>query len=463
MFLPFIPRHTFHSMLLLLALLLVAVSANAQNAGINREFGIKGIASLRDPVNPNARFLGLAACAVSGNRLNVVAASTLDQLTTFRLMPDGSLDTSFGNNGFVHTVVPPSGEDTAQGACMADGRVLIVRMAPGAGADKNIQMIRLLPTGALDMTFNGTGSLTIDQDAHTAGLGDLEFPLGLNLDSDGSCYVSTRIYLANGQSRPGLIRVSAAGAVAYAHIYESLSGVTPVYATAAGLGPDGRVWLIGGGNPIGTPFNSWFRAELDPASGGVIETHVGTDGNYVVDGGRVLANGVMVIVGKYVPQSQPGGAYQPRLLVFRETGASHVVLPLPFPVNTFEPTLAPFPGHGVAIPIAEGRILFGAPLGAQNGDFELATYAAVVELGADASGDRVDTRFGTNGAIQFAYRTETPCANGAPTLQRPVRFSNWLGRPVLAGIHATTCNVNPRNAFAARLLAPEDLMSNGFE
>jgi hypothetical protein len=436
----------------------------AQNAGILREFGNNGIASLRDPANGNARFLGLGACAGPGNTLNVVAASTLDRLTVFRLLPDGELDTSFGNgSGFVHTLVPPSGEDTAQAACQPDGRILVVRMASGTGTDKNMQLIRLNADGTLDSGFAGTGALTVDQDAHTAGLGDLEFPLGLNLETDGSISVTTRIYMADGQSRPGLVRVSPAGVLAYARVYTALSGVTPVYASAAGLGPDGRLWMVGGGNPTNTPFNSWFRAELDPATGNVIENFVGADGNYVVDGGRVLSSGIMVIVGKYVPQAQPGGAYQPRLLVFRDTGDSHVALPMPFAVNSFEPTLAPFPGHGVAIPIAEGRVLFGAPLGAQNGEYELATYAAVVELGATAAGDRVDTRFGTNGAIQFAYRTAAPCANGSPTLQRPVRFSNWLGRPVLAGIHATTCALNPRNAFASRLMAPGDLMLSGFE
>lgn len=449
---------------LLLAWALLTNSAVAQNAGIQRDFGDNGIASLRDPAQPgNLRYLGLGACAAPGGGLNVVAASALDRLTVFRLRANGELDSSFGTGGIVSTVVPPSGEDTAQAACMADGRMLVVRMAPGAGTDRNVQLIRLQASGQLDTSFAGSGSLVVDHDAHASGLGDLEFPLGLNLETDGSILVSTRIYLSDGQSRPGLVRISAAGALGYARIYTTLAGLSPVYATAAGLGPDGRIWLIGGGNPTGTPFNSWFRAELDPTTGNVLETFVGNDGNYVVDGGRVLSNGAMVVVGKYVPQSQPGGAYQPRLLIFRESGASHVALPLPFAVNSFTPTLAPFPGYGVAIPIAEGRVLFGAPLGAQNGEFELATYAAVVELGATASGDRVDTRFGINGAIQFAYRTATPCTNGSPTLQRPVRFSNWLGRPVLAGIHATTCAPNPRNAFAARLLAPDDLLISGFE
>ncbi len=409
----------------------LALPAAAQNAGINRQFGNNGIASLRDTTQVNSRQLGLAACAAPGGGLNVLAATELNKLTLFRVDVNGDLVRSFGDQGIVNTIVPPSGEDTAQGACMADGRIVVVRMAAGVGEDKNVQLIRVMPDGTLDPSFSQDGSLTLDFDTHVPGLGHLEFPLGLNLDTAAKLYTPT--------------------------------GVTGVYASAAGLGPNGRIWLIGGGNPTGTPFNSWFRSEIDPVTGNLITTFAGADGNYVVDGGRVLASGVMVIAAKYVPQSQPGGAYQPRLLVFRESGANAVILPQPFPINSFEPSLAPFPGHGVAIPIADGRVLQGSPLGAMNQEWERATYAAVIEIGATAAEDRVDTRFGTNGAVQFAYRTQTACANGSPTLQRPVRFSNWLGRPVLAGIHATTCDNNPRNAFAARLLLPTDIFAGSFE
>ncbi|AVP96740.1 hypothetical protein C7S18_05795 [Ahniella affigens] len=448
--------------ILLIALVLASV-ASAQNAGINRAFGTNGIASLRDPANGQARYLGLGACATSGNRLNVVTSSSEQLLTIFRLQPDGTSDTSFGTNGLVNTVVPPSSYDEGKVSCMSDGRMLVVRMVPGAGTDTNVQLLRLNANGTLDTSFASTGILTVDFDEHASGLGDLEFPLGLNLEADGSSLVTGRVYRADGSSRPGLVRVDSNGSVAFVRLYDTLTGVTPVYATSANIGPNGRIWMVGGGNPTSTPFNSWFRTELDVATGNVVQTFVGSDGNYIVDGGRVLPNGIMVVAGKYVPQSQPGGAYQPRLVVFRTTGASVVPLPLPSPVSDFEPTLSPYPGRAIAIPTSDNRVLFGAPIGDQSGNFELATYAAIIELGADSSGDRVDTRFGQNGATQFAYRTATPCANGAPPLQRPVRFSNWLNRPVVAGIHATTCALNPRNAFAARLLAPEDVLSNGFE
>ena len=447
---------------LFLLLVLIAAPLSAQNAGLDRRFGDNGLVSLRDPAQGNARFLGLAACAAPGGQLTVLSASHPQLLTAFRLRWDGSLDQGFADHGIATIAVPESSAETAQGACMADGRIVVVRMAPGAGSDWNVQVLRVLPEGRLDPGFGTGGVVILDHDQHLAGLGDHEYPLGLNLDAEGNVLVSTRLYRSDGQSRPGLASLDAAGALRFVRLYDP-PGITATYATAAGLGPNARLWLVGGGNPSGVPFVSWFRAELDPANGNLLATHVGNEGNYVTDGGRVLPSGVMVVAGKFVPPSEPGGAYRPRLLVFRETGASHVALPLPAAVNNSAPTLAPFPGYGVAIPIAEGRVLQGSPLGGQNQEWELATSAAVVEIGATAALDRVDTRFGQGGATQFAYRTATPCANGSPPLQRPVRFSNWRGRPVLAGIHSTTCALHPRNAYAARLLAPSDVFLDSFE
>lgn len=445
-----------------LSVLLVAASAHAQNTGIDRQFGIDGILSLRDRAQPDARHLGLAACAAPGGGLNVLVATEATILTLFRIRPDGRTDRQFGNDGIVTMTVPASNEDAAQGACMGDGRIVVARHAPGAGSDMNTQLIRVLANGGLDPAFAGVGHVTLDFDQHVAGLADWEFPLGLNLDARGNILVSMRLFTGPATSRPGLASVDESGTLRFARSYD-LPGATGEHASAAGVGPNGRIWLVGSARPNGLPYSTWFRAELDPANGSVLATNVGNDGTYLVDGGRVLANGVMVVAAKYVPQSEPGGPYRPRLLVFREAGTSFVALPAPYPVNNSAPSLSPTQGHGVAIPIADGRVLFGAPLGGNNGEWERATYAAVVELGASAAEDRVDRRFGYGGAVQFAYRTPEPCANGSPTLQRPVRFSNWRGRPVLAGIHATTCANDPRNAFVSTLMLPNDVFSGSFE
>lgn len=185
--------------------------------------------------------------------------------------------------------------------------------------------------------------------------------------------------------------------------------------------------------PTNTAFVTWFKAVVDSITCNLLSTTVGQEGNDIVDGGRVLPSGIMVVAEKFVPQSEPGGPYRPRLLVFHEQGASHVALPLAAPVNApandSAATVSPFPGVGVAIPLTDGRILQGSPMGGQNGGYELATYAAVVELGATAAQDRADTRFGLNRATQFVFRLDPACTLNSPPLQRAVRFSNWLSRP----------------------------------
>lgn len=439
-------------------LLGVSPPLRAQNSGIDRRFGTGGLVSLRDPSQSTFKHIGVAACAAPGGTLNVLAMTKETFLTLFRLRRIGSLDTSFSGDGMATMTVPSSFDDNGLGSCMADGRVVVVRHGPGAGADMNVQIFRVLPDGTLDPSFaGGSGVLTLDMDPYVPALANAEYPIGLNLDAAGNIFISLRLYLPDGQSRPGLARIDTDGGVLFAKMYANVPGITATYATAEGVANDGHIWLVGGGNPTNLPIVSWFKAVIDSLSGDLLHATVGQDGNYIVDGGRVLPSGIMIAAGKFVPQSEPGGPYRPRLLVFREQGTSHVALPLPAPVNDSPATLSPYPGFGVAIPLAGGRILQGSPMGGQTGGYDLATYAAVVELGATAAQDRVNTRFGVNGATQFAFRTDPACALNSPPLQRPTRFSNWLSRPVLAGVHSTTCSANPRNAFAARLLSPEDI------
>ncbi len=450
------------SRILLFVAMLSSVPVYAQNAALDRRFGGDGLVSLREPTASNARNLGLAACAGPGNLLTIVSATAPNQLAMFRLKADGSLDTGFSGDGIAVITVPESSGDIAQGACMADGRIVISRMAPGMGADKNIHVMRVLSSGEFDLSFGDAGTRVLDFDNYEPGLGDMEVSQGLNLIAGDDILVTTRTFVNATDSRAGIARIAANGAIKFARLVTT-TGLTSIYASGAGIGPDGRIWAVGGGNPNGVAYNTWFRVELDANTGAMLETFVGAEGNYVVDSGRVLANGIMVAVGKYVPQAEPGGAYRPRLLVFRETGTSALPLPALIPVNNFAPSLAPYPGHSVVIPTTDGRVLVSAPMGGQNGEFEIATYVAQAELGASAAQDRVDTRFGNGGAYQFAFHAAAPCANSSPPVQRMIRASNWLGAPVLVGIHATSCPPSLNNTMVAKLLTGNDVFLDGLE
>lgn len=77
-----------------------------------------------------------------------------------RYKTDGSLDTSFGNNGIVTTPVG-STYDHAYGVAVqqSDGKIVIVGDS-GNGNDADIALVRYTPTGVLDSSFGGGGKVT---------------------------------------------------------------------------------------------------------------------------------------------------------------------------------------------------------------------------------------------------------------------------------------------------------------
>ena len=107
-----------------------------------------------------------------GDRANAVAAqpdgkivaagvaqtSPIDfDFALVRYNPDGTLDRSFGANGIVTTDLG-SLDDAANGvAVQSDGKIVAVGVS-----GENVAIVRYLPDGALDPTFNGGGTVVSD-------------------------------------------------------------------------------------------------------------------------------------------------------------------------------------------------------------------------------------------------------------------------------------------------------------
>ncbi len=441
-----------------LATFLVCGVAAAQNTGIDHRFGERGISSFGE--TPGAATHAIVSCAGPGNVLSSVTETADSHLTTFRV------DARGGMAGPPHRL-PRANSDVfasgryAHGACMGDGRIVIARTLP-RGGDTNVEVLRLLATGGLDTSFGGgSGSVEIDMDAH-ALLAMHEGVLAVNLEADGGILVSLELEHMAGDWDAGLIRLAANGSVRFASHFHALPGTSDtVRAAAAGLGSDGVVQLVGTGL-VGSSFN-WFHARVDAASGLPVSGTAGNGGERVLaESGRLLADGTMVVAAMYETLIPQDGYLRPRLLVFRPGGASHVDLPMPFAIAGSNTTIST---NGVpsVIPTGDGRLLYAAALSRMPAtDETLATYLAVVELGLEAAGDRVDTRFGVAGRSQFAWRGTPDCA-GAPQGQLPQHITNWRGRAMVTGRHAPTCVQPLRRAFVARVLAAEDLFGNDFE
>lgn len=439
-------------------LFFLSAAAFAQNSGIDRRFGDGGIASISDPQNPDAGAIGFVACGVSPDHVRLVSYRNSTTLVSIRVdaqgLPVGSM--------MPVTVAASASSNVVIGACMGDGRIVVVREVAGTDQDRNIQVLRLRADGTLDPSFgSGSGQVVVDMDAY-AVLGDAERPSGLNLEASGGVLVSLRLDAPGNNTDPGLVRLAADGTVRFARHYPTLPGLTGASAaTAAGLAADGHVWMAGTGEQPG--LTTWFRVRVDAASGQTIDSiSGGADDDVITGSGRMLADGnTMVVVSR---ATQDGLRYRPRLLVIRGSAASHVDLPTPFDIAAAPASMPAYVSGGNAIPTSEGRILLvDALMRLPDLDRDVATYAALVELGPGAGLDRIDPRFGTGGRTQFAWRGSEACAGNVPTWQRALHATNWRGRALLSGWHLRTCTGSEPRPMLARVLNADDVFADGLE
>lgn len=440
----------------LVALLLACGPLAAQNGGIDRRFGDDGIASIGDPQDLDAPAIGIATCATSaGSALLVSELSGPPGLATLRITVDGRPASALTR------IALPAAQRATIAACAADGRIVVARTVLGAGTDTDVQVVRLRTDGSLDPTFGqGTGAVTVDLDDH-AVLGDLERAMSINVEPDGGVLVGLRLDVPGGDSDAGLLRLAPDGALRFARHYPSLPGISGTFAaTAAGLAPDGRVWMVGSSQEPGV--NRWFRASLDAPTGEGIEVLAGAPTPFTfTGGGRVLPDGTLVFAAR---ATSDGLRYLPRLVVLRGNEVSEIDLPAPFDVAGAPGSMHGYLGHGSVIPTGTSGLLYVSPL-TRSPDVldEVATYVAMVQLGENAAQDRVDPRFGIAGRSQFAWRGSEVCAGDAPPRQRPVHATNWRGRPLLTGWHTTTCAGTSPRAMLARILDGEDVFAHDFE
>ncbi|MCA9060056.1 MAG: hypothetical protein KDA85_16225, partial [Planctomycetaceae bacterium] len=105
----------------------------------------------------------IAAHAALQSDGKLVLAVTADNagntdLAVLRFLSNGSLDTTFGGTGIV-TVDATGGQDTATGiAIQPDGRIVVTGYGDNP-AFSDIVVARLMPNGTLDTSFHGTGLL----------------------------------------------------------------------------------------------------------------------------------------------------------------------------------------------------------------------------------------------------------------------------------------------------------------
>lgn len=127
---------------------------------VDASFGSNG--SISFPVGSSDETLYDLALQPDGKIVGaggVVMSSDAD-MVAIRLLPDGGLDSTFGGNGIV-VMDFGHGDDVAQGLVVQpDGKIVLGGFAD-SGNQLEFALLRLLPNGTPDSTFDGDGKATL--------------------------------------------------------------------------------------------------------------------------------------------------------------------------------------------------------------------------------------------------------------------------------------------------------------
>ena len=141
------------------------------------------------------------ALVVGGNYVN--SSATKDRYA-IRLLPNGTLDNSFGTAGAVFLDVGAN-EDLRDVLLQNDGRILLVGHNWIGTTNWYMVITRLMPNGTLDLSYGSSGNVT------SADLGGYLFTQQSCLQTDGKLVVASNYNTAGPISNPRLWRLNTDG------------------------------------------------------------------------------------------------------------------------------------------------------------------------------------------------------------------------------------------------------------
>lgn len=238
--------------------------------------------------NPCSLFFGSQASAVhvlaNGRILlaGTLAAASVRDFLVWRLLADGSCDTSFGDFGTKLIPFDRGGDLTDYAnALTVDrlGRILVVGSVHLNGNDVDMAVVRLTPDGALDSSFSGDGKATISFDL--AGF-DEDTALGVAIDRDNRLLVAGRAFDSAGggydfafarMTNDGTLDASF-GAGGRLAVSFDLGGSNYEIANDVAVWPDGEI-VAAGTISTGATAIEWAVLRVAPDGSQVLGLHHG--------------------------------------------------------------------------------------------------------------------------------------------------------------------------------------------
>jgi len=315
----------------------------------------------------------------------IVAAGSVYSMTTFdgdfavaRYNVDGSLDTGFGNNGFVTTDFGTIGDAANALVIQPDGKILVTGLSYD-GTQSDFVTARYNADGSLDNGFNGSGKLITDFASGS------DVATGIAVQADGKIVLGG--YTMNGaHEEMGVARFFAGGSVDVAFgsagRYHTTVGNADAFANAVAVQPDGKIILAGyASNTLGE--NDFAMVRL--TTSGALDNSFDTDGKVTTDFGTVTdaanamvlqPDGTIILAGK-----TSAVTYNQFALARYATDGS---LDNAFGVNgKVKTNLSTSTNYANAVALqADGKIVAAGTVDdGTNTDFGVARYFSGLELG----------------------------------------------------------------------------------
>lgn len=164
-----------------------------------------------------------------------------NQFCLARYLPNGTLDTSFNGTGTVLTANGSFDDHTSATALQPDGKIIVAGYC--LSSYYNFCLARYLPSGALDTSFNGTGSVITD-----IGSVGWDQAYATALQPDGKI-VAVGTCSIDGKSKFCLARYLASGVLdtsfnSSGKVITAI-GLNDDFARAVALQPDGKIVAVG--------------------------------------------------------------------------------------------------------------------------------------------------------------------------------------------------------------------------
>jgi uncharacterized delta-60 repeat protein len=260
--------------------------AATTTGSIDTTFGTNGWVSIAGSSVPGLGTVGDAVSLPNGDIL--LAGST----GLARLLPTGKPDTSFGSGG--STTVPGAGVGGGVIAVQSNGEIIYATAtAPPAGGNDEWEVARLTANGALDPTF-GTGGIVTTQPLNPAPTGTFESPNAVLVQPDGKILVLGDVENFGGYRGQGSLFEQAVLRYDPNGTLDTSFGTDGEVLSTAFAG-GGELGLDAGGDIFIAPGVGWTNAEAELSPSGQLDAAVTPAAITAASGPDLLPSGQFLV------------------------------------------------------------------------------------------------------------------------------------------------------------------------